>query len=165
MTNDYCYFSAKILYSFQLDFQYFCNILIPSAWLKKIFGNRDERPFSIVTCVNSYFSENIQFIILIIFKGHLDKYIIPLLFLSKKVGIFMSLEVLAWVTVCWVLHSRLTLNWLIDQYWNINISSTFYFSKSTSITTLYSILWETYWRWFPEVQFVAHLLIFKIIAW
>ena len=42
-------------------------------------------------------------------KGALDKFnIIPQLF-PKKVGIFIPLEVLAWVmTACWVLHSRLT---------------------------------------------------------
>ena len=42
-------------------------------------------------------------------KGALDKFnIIPQLF-PKKVGIFITLEVLAWVmTACRVLHSRLT---------------------------------------------------------
>ena len=58
---------------------------------------------------------------------------------SKKVGIFMSLEVLAWVmTAYWVLHSRLTYFWR-----NLNISSIFYFSKTTSINTIYSSLWDT----------------------
>ena len=44
-----------------------------------------------------------------IFKGALDKFnIIPQLF-PKKVGIFIPLEVLAWVmTACGVLRSRLT---------------------------------------------------------
>ena len=46
---------------------------------------------------------------------------------------------LAWVlTVCWVLRSRLTYFWR-----NMNISSIFYFSKSTSINTQYSSLWDT----------------------
>ena len=47
------------------------------------------------------------------FKGALDKYnIIPQLFFTpnffeKKLGIFIPLEVLAWVMIaCWVLHSR-----------------------------------------------------------
>ena len=71
--------------------------------------------------------------------GALDKYnIIPQLF-PKKVGIFIPLEVLAWVmTACWVLRSRLTYFWR-----NMNISSIFYFSKSTSINTQYSSLWDT----------------------
>ena len=74
-----------------------------------------------------------------IIKGALDKYsIIPQLF-QKKVGIFVSLEVLAWVmTAYWVSHSRLTYFWS-----NMNISSIFYFSKSTSINTQYSSLWDT----------------------
>ena len=57
----------------------------------------------------------------------------------KKVGIFIPMEVLAWVlTACWVLRSRLTYFW-----WNMNISSVFYFSKSSSINTQYSCLWDT----------------------
>ena len=72
-------------------------------------------------------------------KGALDKYnIIPQLF-PKRVGIFIPLEVLAWVmTACWVLCSRLTYFWR-----NMNISSIFYFSKSTSINTQYSSVWDT----------------------
>ena len=73
------------------------------------------------------------------FKGALDKFnIIPQLF-PKKVGIFIPLEVLAWVmTACRVLRFRLTFFW---RY--MNISSIFYFSKSTSINTEYSSLWDT----------------------
>ena len=57
----------------------------------------------------------------------------------KKVEIFITLEVLVWVmTACWVLHSRLIYFWR-----NMNISSIFYFSKSTSINTQYSSLWDT----------------------
>ena len=57
----------------------------------------------------------------------------------QKVGIFIPLEVLAWVmTACWVLPSRLIYFWR-----NMNISSIFYFSKSTSINTQYSSLWDT----------------------
>ena len=72
-------------------------------------------------------------------KGALDKFnIIPQLF-PKKVGIFIPLEGLAWVmTACRVLRSRLTYFW---RY--MNISSIFYFSKSTSINTQYSSLWNT----------------------
>ena len=71
-------------------------------------------------------------------KGALDKFnIIPTF--SRKVGIFIPLEVLAWVmTACRVLRSRLTYFW---RY--MNISSIFYFSKSTSINTQYSSLWDT----------------------
>ena len=70
-------------------------------------------------------------------KGALDKFnIIPNIF-PKKVGIFIPLEVLALVkTACRVLHSRLTYFWR-----NMNISSIFYFSKSTSKNTQYSSLW------------------------
>ena len=73
------------------------------------------------------------------FKGALDKFnIIPQHF-PKKVGIFIPLEVLAWVmTACRVLRSRLTYFW---KY--MNISSIFYFSKSTSINTQCSSLWDT----------------------
>ena len=77
--------------------------------------------------------------VLVCIKGALDKFnIIPQL-LPKKVGIFVPLEVLAWVmTACGVLHSRSTYFWR-----NMNISSFFYFSKSTSINTQYSSLWDT----------------------
>ena len=72
-------------------------------------------------------------------KGALDKYNIIPQFCSKKVGIFIPLEVLAWVmTACWVSRSRLIYFWR-----NMNISSIFYFSKSTSINTQYSSLWDT----------------------
>ena len=42
------------------------------------------------------------------------------------------------MTTCWVLRSRLIYFWR-----NMNISSIFYFSKSTSINTQYSNLWDT----------------------
>ena len=71
------------------------------------------------------------------FKGVLDKFNIIPNFFPQKVGIFIPLEVLAWVkTACRVLRSRLTYFWR-----NMNISSIFYFSKSTSINTQYSSLW------------------------
>ena len=72
-------------------------------------------------------------------KGALDKLnIIPQHF-PKKVGIFIPLEVLAWVmTACRVLRPRLTYFWK-----HMNICSIFYFSKSTSINTQYSSLWDT----------------------
>ena len=74
-----------------------------------------------------------------VFEGALDKYnIIPKLF-QKKVGIFIPSEVLAWVvTACCVLHSRLTYFWK-----NMNISSIFYFSKSTSTNTQCRSQWDT----------------------
>ena len=72
-------------------------------------------------------------------KRALDKYNIILQRFPKKIGIFIPLEVLAWVmTACWVLLSRLAYFWR-----NMNISSIFYFSKSTSINTQYSSLWDT----------------------
>ena len=72
-------------------------------------------------------------------KGALDKFNIILQLFPKKVGIFIPLEVLAWVmTTFWVLCSRLTYFW---RY--MNISSIFYFSKSTSINTQCSSLWNT----------------------
>ena len=69
----------------------------------------------------------------------MDKFnIIPKLF-PKKVGTFIPLEMLEWVmTACWVLPSRFTYFWR-----NLNISGIFYFSKSTSINTYYSSLWDT----------------------
>ena len=72
-------------------------------------------------------------------KGALDKdNIIPQLF-PKTVGIFIPLEVLAWVMIaCWVLHSRLIFFWR-----NVNIFSIFYCLKSTLINTEYSSLWNT----------------------
>ena len=72
-------------------------------------------------------------------KGALDKFNIIPNFFPKKVWILIPLEVLAWVkTACWVLRSGLTYFW---RY--MNISSIFYFSKSTSINTQYSSLWGT----------------------
>ena len=42
------------------------------------------------------------------------------------------------MTACWVLRSRPIYFWR-----NMNISSIFYFSKSTSVNTQYSSLWDT----------------------
>ena len=73
------------------------------------------------------------------FKGALDKCNIIPNFFQKKVEIFIPLEGLGWVmTARWVLCSRLVYFWR-----NMNISSIFYFSKSTSINTQYSSLWDT----------------------
>ena len=73
-----------------------------------------------------------------LFKGVLDKFNIIPNFFPKKVGIFIPLEVLAWVkTACQVLRFRLTYFWR-----NIHFSSIF-FSKSTSINTQCSSLWGT----------------------
>ena len=84
-------------------------------------------------------SKNFPSLVVANIKGALDKFnIIPQLF-SKKVGIVIPLEVLIWVmTACWVLLSR-----LIYFRRNMNICSIFYFSKSTSINTQYSSLWNT----------------------
>ena len=81
------------------------------------------------------------FALYVTFKGALDKYnIIPQLF-SENVGIFIPLEVLAWVmTVYQVLRSRST---SFGRCTGMNISGIFYFSKSTSINTQYSSLWDT----------------------
>ena len=90
------------------------------------------------------------------FKGALDKFnIIPQLF-PKKVGIFIPLEVLAWViSACRVLRSRLTYFWRC-----MNISSIFYFSKSTSINTQYSSLWDT----LKMMLFTKYLIKWKCIG-
>ena len=77
------------------------------------------------------------------FKGALDKYDIIPNFFQKKVGIFVPLDVLAWVmVVCQVLHSRLTYFWR-----NMIISDIFYFPKSTSINIQNSIAYGAHWRW------------------
>ena len=74
-----------------------------------------------------------------VLKGALDKFNIIPNFFPKKVGIFTPLEVLAWVkTACRVLHSIWAYFWRI-----MNISSIFFFSKSTSLNTQYSSLWGT----------------------
>ena len=76
--------------------------------------------------------------------------------MSKKVGIFIPLELLAWVmTACKVLRSRLTYFW---RY--MNISSIFYFSKSTSINTQYSSLWDT----LMMMLFTKYLIKWKCIG-
>ena len=89
-------------------------------------------------------------------KVALDKFnIIPQLF-PKKVGIFIPLEALAWVmTACRLLRSRLTYFWR-----NMNISSIFYFSKSTSINTQYSSLWGT----LKMMLFTKHLIKWKRVG-
>ena len=72
-------------------------------------------------------------------KGALDKYNIIPNFFWRKVGIFIPLEVLAWVmSACWVSRSRLIYSWR-----NMNMFSIFYFSKSTSINTQHNSLWDT----------------------
>ena len=90
------------------------------------------------------------------FKGALDKCNIIPNFFQKKVRIFIPLEVLAWVmTACWVLRSRLIYFWR-----NLNISSIFYFSKSTSINTQYSSLWDT----LEMMLFIKYLIKWKPIG-
>ena len=74
-----------------------------------------------------------------VLKGHWTSITSSNFFQKKRIRIFIPLEVLAWVMIaCWVLRSRLTYFWR-----NMNISSIFYFSKSTSINTQYSSLWDT----------------------
>ena len=91
------------------------------------------------------------------FNGALDKYnIIPKLFPKKGWDFYISLEVLAWVmTACRVLSSRLTYFWR-----NMNISSIFYFSKSTSINTQYSSLLDT----LKMMLFTKYLIKWKCIG-
>ena len=68
--------------------------------------------------------------------GALDKYNIIPNFFTKKLRFFIPLEMLAYVlSPCWVLSSWLTWSWR-----NLNLSSIFYFSKSTSINTQYKLL-------------------------
>ena len=59
----------------------------------------------------------------------------------KSVGRVMS--------ACWVLHSKLTYVWR-----NMNISSIFYFSKSTLINKQYSSIWDT----LKMIQFTKYLI-------
>ena len=93
-------------------------------------------------------------------KGALDKYNIIHQPFPKKVGIFISLEVLAWViTACQVLRTRLTNFWR-----SMSISSIFYFLKSTSINTQYSSLRDT----LKMMLFTKHLIKWKYfdrISW
>ena len=85
---------------------------------------------SLVVNLGSFFNCN---------KGVLDKYtIIPQLFPKISWDFYTIRSVSIVVTACWVLHSKLTYFWR-----NMNISSIFYFSKSASINTQYSSLWDT----------------------
>ena len=59
------------------------------------------------------------------------------------------------MTVYRVLHSRLTCFWR-----NLNISSIFYLSKSTSINTQYSTLWDT----LKMLLFTKYLIKWKCIG-
>ena len=93
--------------------------------------------------------------VLLLWKGHWTS-ITPSPTFSKKVGIFIPFEVLVWVmTACQVLHSRLIWFWR-----NMNICSIFYFSKSTSINTQYSSLWDT----LKMVLFTKYLIKWKRIG-
>ena len=81
--------------------------------------------------------------------------IIPQLF-PKKVGIFVPLEALAWVMTAYrVSCSRLTYFWR-----HMNISTIFYFSKSTSINTQYSSLLNT----LEMMPFTKYLIKWKRIG-
>ena len=85
----------------------------------------------------------------------LDKCNIIPNFFQKKVEIFIPLEVLAWImTACWVLCSRLIYFWR-----NRNISSIFYFSKSTSINTLYT--------WYSSLLDTLKMMLFTkyLVKW
>ena len=69
-------------------------------------------------------------------KGHWTSSASSPNFFQKQLGF---LYMLAWVmTACWVPHYTSTHFWR-----NMNISSILYFSKSTSINTQYSSLWDT----------------------
>ena len=59
-------------------------------------------------------------------------------FFQKSWDFYIFRSFLMVMTACWVLHSRLIYFWR-----NVDISSIFYFSKSTSINTQYSSLWDT----------------------
>ena len=62
---------------------------------------------------------------------------------SRKSSDFIPLEVLAWVLTAYqVLCSRVSYCWR-----NVNITSIFCFSKSTSINEQYRSLCGTLWRW------------------
>ena len=86
----------------------------------------------------------------------MDKFNIIPNFFPKKIGIFIPLQVLAWVkTACPVLHFRLTYFWR-----NMHFSSIFYVSKSTSINTQYSSLWDT----LKMMLFTKYLIKWKCIG-
>ena len=74
----------------------------------------------------------------------------------------ISLEVLTFLmTACWILHSGVIYLWR-----NVNISSIFHYSKSASVNTQHSSLWDTIglilltnkevWYWF-SVKFSIEL--------
>ena len=130
------------------------GLWVTAETIRKIWGHCDSRtenrwslePYIRVTLrvtsimgVPPPWAVGIMFEFKLTFKGALDKFNIIPNFFPKKVGIFIPLEVLAWVkTAFQVLRSRLTYFWR-----NMNICSIFYFSKSTSINTQYSSLLGT----------------------
>ena len=106
-----------------------------------------------LVCLESY---DLSAIELLSIKGALDKNNIILQLFPKKVGVFIPKEVLAWImTAWWLLLSRRTYFWR-----NVNISSIFYFSKSTSINTQYSSLWDI----LKMMQFTKYLIKWKRIG-
>ena len=102
--------------------------------------------------VNGFDYQKYILFIFFILKGHwTSNNIIP-----QHFPYFVPLEVLAWVmTVCQVLHSRLTHFWR-----NMKISSIFSFSKLTSINTQYSSLWDT----LKMMLFTKYLIKWKCIG-
>ena len=68
---------------------------------------------------------------------------------------FYTIRSVAWVmTACWMLRSILTYFWR-----NLNMFNIFYFSKSTSIDTQYSSLWDT----LEKMLFTKYLIKWKRI--
>ena len=109
------------------------NVLASKCWWNIMYNVLFSELYQIKLIKSyNYFDQNIL-------KGHWTNVTSSSNFFPKKVGIFIPLEVLAWVmTACRVLRSR-----LIYFLRNMNISSIFYFSKSTSKNTQYSSLWDT----------------------
>ena len=102
-------------------------------------------------------------VIVTMIKRALDKYNIILQLSPKRVEIFILLEVLACVmTACWILHSSLIYFWRNIMH----ISSIFYFSKSTSINTQYSSLWDTLnWCCLVFTKYLIKWKCFGRISW
>ena len=129
-------FVILAIYEYYIKHQNTCSLFVNMQRLK-------EDPFQVSTThlIFHFHVNHLKSKLPSWLKGTLDKSssaLSPQLF-PKKVEIFIPLEMLAWVMIaCWVSHYRLTYFWR-----NMIISSIFYFSKSTSINTQYSSLWDT----------------------
>ena len=106
-----------------------------TRWIFKTLPHQHTHAWATIT-LPSFF----ELYSLSLLKGHWTSITSsPNFFPKKKVGICVPLEVLAWIMAAyWGLRSRLTYFWK-----NMNISGILYFSKSTSINTQYSSLWDT----------------------